>query len=138
MARPSDGLSDVGNAYAFTGRRLDLESGLMQCRHRYYSPALGRFISRDPGGYADGHQLYQYAIGSPINAKDPSGLAADPRCVAAAKSWRKTCLSISKDVYRACEKEAHRIAEDAHDACDDIYDDCKKDCKDYYCFPAFR
>ena len=34
----ADGLSDVRNPYLFTGRRLDPESGLMQYRHRYYSP----------------------------------------------------------------------------------------------------
>jgi len=44
----SDGISDVLNPYGYTGRRLDLESGLMQYRHRYYSPLLGRFPTRDP------------------------------------------------------------------------------------------
>jgi len=34
----ADGLSDVKNPYVFTGRRLDPESGLMQYRHRCYSP----------------------------------------------------------------------------------------------------
>lgn len=37
----ADGLSDVENPYVFTGRRLDTQSGLMQCGHRYYAPTLG-------------------------------------------------------------------------------------------------
>mgnify|MGYP006295886051 FL=1 len=37
----ADGASDVENPYTFTGRRLDLESGLMEYRHRYYDAALG-------------------------------------------------------------------------------------------------
>jgi len=48
----ADGISDVLNPYTFTGRRLDLESGLMQYRNRYYHIGLGRFISWDPEGYA--------------------------------------------------------------------------------------
>ncbi|NLX59045.1 MAG: RHS repeat-associated core domain-containing protein, partial [Phycisphaerae bacterium] len=69
----ADGLSDVGNPYTFTGRRLDLESGLMQYRNRYYSPALGRFISRDPEGYVDGPNLLSYGGGRPTSARDPMG-----------------------------------------------------------------
>ena len=41
--------SSVGNAYGFTGRRLDAESGLYYFRARAYSPQIGSFISRDPG-----------------------------------------------------------------------------------------
>ena len=84
----SDGLSDVGNAYAFTGRRLDLESNLMQYRHRYHSPTLGRFISRDPLEYSDGYALYAYAWLSPTMGLDAMGLAR--HCV----GWDKSIHSI--------------------------------------------
>lgn len=30
-----------------------------------YHPRLGRFIQRDPIGYADGMGLYQYSVGNP-------------------------------------------------------------------------
>jgi len=70
----ADGLSDVKNPYAFTGRRLDPESGLMQYRHRYYSPALGRFISRDPVWYDKACLLYGYVSGRPTYEQDPLGL----------------------------------------------------------------
>ena len=54
----ADGLSDVFNPYTFTGRRLDPETGLLYYRNRYHSTTLGRFISRDPQGYADSYNLY--------------------------------------------------------------------------------
>ncbi|MCD6380650.1 RHS repeat protein [bacterium] len=50
----ADGLSDVGNPYLFTGRRLDvLDSGnlkIMYYRNRYYHPEIGRFMTHDPLG----------------------------------------------------------------------------------------
>ena len=41
---------------------------------RYYSPALGRFVSRDPIGYDGGINLYAYCGGDPVNYRDPEGL----------------------------------------------------------------
>ncbi len=40
---------------------------------RYYNPASGRFLNRDPAGYAGGCGLYGYAGGNPVNAMDPAG-----------------------------------------------------------------
>ena len=40
----------------------------------YYSTNLGRFISRDPIGYASGtNNLYEYVSGMPITLNDPTG-----------------------------------------------------------------
>ena len=61
------------NPYAFTGRRFDEESGLFQFRNRYYGAEVGRFVSRDPLGYADGGSLYgAYFVPGGL---DPWGLA---------------------------------------------------------------
>jgi RHS repeat-associated protein len=38
---------DVVMPYAFTGRRLDSETGLYYYRMRYYHPTLGRFVTRE-------------------------------------------------------------------------------------------
>lgn len=43
--------------------------------HRYYDPAAGRFLTRDPIGYAGGINLYAYTGNDPVNRADPSGLA---------------------------------------------------------------
>ena len=69
----SDNASDVHNPYQYTGRRNDAETNLYQYRHRYYSWRLGRFISRDPKGYVDGWNLYEYGGGKPLIATDPMG-----------------------------------------------------------------
>ena len=63
--------SAIGNAYLFTGRRFDPETGLYYFRNRYYSAELGRFVSRDPIGYRGGMNLYRaYFV---PNKVDPEG-----------------------------------------------------------------
>lgn len=39
-----------------------------------YDPGVGRFCSRDPIGYDNGHMLYGYCVNRPGIAVDPSGL----------------------------------------------------------------
>jgi RHS repeat-associated protein len=60
--------------WAFTGRYYDEETGLYYFRARYYSPSLGRFVQRDPLGYAMGPNLFEYAHSAPTNFVDPTGL----------------------------------------------------------------
>jgi len=67
----------AGNAFRYTGRRVDAETGLYYYRARYYSPRLGRFLQPDPIGYQGGLNLYAYVGGDPLNLTDPSGLIAD-------------------------------------------------------------
>ncbi|MDD5081667.1 MAG: hypothetical protein PHC58_06735 [Candidatus Omnitrophica bacterium] len=66
--------SQIGNPYYFTGRRLDVETGLYYYRNRYYSPLFGRFITRDPAGIINGPNLYAYCGNNPVNFVDPWGL----------------------------------------------------------------
>jgi RHS repeat-associated protein len=40
---------------------------------RYYDPATGRFLQRDPLGIAAGTNVYVYALGAPATRTDPSG-----------------------------------------------------------------
>ena len=42
--------------------------------HRHYDASLGRFLSRDPIGFAGGLNLYEYASSSPVDTVDPDGL----------------------------------------------------------------
>ncbi len=92
-----DGLSDVSSPYAFTGRRNDAESGLMQYRHRYYSALLGRFLSRDPAGYHDAANLNVFVGCRPTVLTDPNGDSL--------KVWlcRRACLlMIPIGAYQDC------------------------------------
>ena len=55
----------------FTSQVLDLETGLMLYRNRYYALTLGRFITRDPIGYEGRDEnLYRYVENSPIDLID--------------------------------------------------------------------
>ncbi|GIW95453.1 MAG: hypothetical protein KatS3mg110_3494 [Pirellulaceae bacterium] len=60
--------------FAFTGRERDEESGLFYYRARYYDPAVGRFISEDPLGFAAGDgNLARYVRNAPSALSDPLG-----------------------------------------------------------------
>jgi hypothetical protein len=48
-------------------------------RHRWYDPAIGRFLSEDPIGIRGGIDPYLFARNDPINGNDPWGLIP-PRC----------------------------------------------------------
>jgi len=57
----------------FPGQYFDTETGLHYNFHRYYDPALGRYITEDP--IRDGLNWYAYAGSNPGNNIDPEGLA---------------------------------------------------------------
>jgi RHS repeat-associated protein len=50
------------------------KTGFVLCTSRYYDPAAGGWLSRDPIGYAGGANLYAYCGGNPVGTADPSGL----------------------------------------------------------------
>ncbi|SFJ57618.1 RHS repeat domain-containing protein [Planctomicrobium piriforme] len=58
-------------ATLFTGRELDLATGLYYFRARYLSSLVGAFMGRDPAGFADGPNFYS-AYFVPTTS-DPSG-----------------------------------------------------------------
>jgi len=65
--------SPHGNPYLFTGHRLD-RVGIYWMRARYYLPIRGRFTNRDPIGYFDSLNLYEYVGSNPTSLIDASGL----------------------------------------------------------------
>ncbi len=66
--------SPVGNPWHFVSKRLDPETGFVYFGKRYYSPAMGRWITPDPIGFSDGPNLYAYVHNSPLMLLDPYGL----------------------------------------------------------------
>jgi RHS repeat-associated protein len=72
-------LGTTPNNYLYRGEQYDNDLGLYYLRARYYNPATGRFLSRDPenGDPTDPQSLhkYLYAGGDPVNRIDPSGRA---------------------------------------------------------------
>jgi RHS repeat-associated protein len=71
--------SSYANAYTYTGRQLDAETGLYYYRARFFAPQLGRFCGRDPIEYRDGHNLVAYAHGRPSTMVDPRGTKCTPK-----------------------------------------------------------
>ena len=68
----------LNNPIRFQGQYHDHETGLHYNRYRYYDPRVGRFISKDPIGYAGGLNLFVYAP-NPVGWVDPLGLAKSGR-----------------------------------------------------------
>jgi RHS repeat-associated protein len=66
--------------HSYTGQIFDAESGLYYYKRRYYHPALGRFMSRDPAGYIDGSNIYNYVRNNPTRFFDAQGLSLMPSC----------------------------------------------------------
>ena len=62
--------------HRFRGAERDDLTGLYYGGHRYYAPWLGRWLSPDPSGTADGLNQYAYCRDNPITYRDPDGLAS--------------------------------------------------------------
>jgi RHS repeat-associated protein len=73
--------SVAGLPFLWKSVRLDLETGLLYMRNRYYSTAMGRFLSTDPlPQWGDAWSLgneYQYAGSNPLVGTDPAGMQGD-------------------------------------------------------------
>ncbi len=93
----------------FAGYTFDKESGLYYCSQRYYDPATGQWLTKDPAR-ADGEEsAYQYCGGDPVGKVDPTG-----------EAWwrvaytRERVLTSTKGVYRlyrnSCHSTTHWLA----------------------------
>ena len=78
------------NSQGFTGHIED-ETGLTYMQARYYDPVIGRFLSADPIGYADGLNVYAYVGNDPLNKTDPTGMFEANNCINMEDSPGKLC-----------------------------------------------
>jgi RHS repeat-associated protein len=68
----------VKSPFRYAGYYYDKETGLYYLKSRYYSPTLGRFLTRDGYGYIKYKDpqtlnLYAYAGNNPVSIVDPNG-----------------------------------------------------------------
>ena len=114
--------SSYDNVVLYCGYRWDGETGLYHVRHRSYHPTLGRWLQRDPIGYADGMGLYEYGASSPAVAQDPMGLSwevnpdrikfpgDDPQAAAKARN-----AAVAR-AFEEAKTAAKKAAQEVHDA----------------------
>jgi RHS repeat-associated protein len=89
------------NVYLYRGERYDADLGLYYLRARWYNPATGRFMTRDPyqGSVYDPASLhrYNYARANPANFIDPSGRLSAGEYASA--TWELTKKSFVLTAY---------------------------------------
>jgi RHS repeat-associated protein len=64
----------TGNPWRFASKRWDPHTDLYNFCKRDYDSNLGRWLTPDPNGYADGPNLYAYTHNRPLILIDPWGL----------------------------------------------------------------
>jgi RHS repeat-associated protein len=69
----SSGTYNAENPIRFSTKYFDAETGLGYWGYRYYSPSIGRWISRDPIGELGAVALYVYGSNEPVRSLDRLG-----------------------------------------------------------------
>jgi len=68
--------------FLFQGREFSSATGLYNFRARWYDPASGRWLSKDPIGIEGGPNLYAFCGNDPVNFRDPWGLRLSAKEIA--------------------------------------------------------
>ena len=76
--------------YQFSTKPYYADLGLSYYGYRFYSPTLGRWLTRDPIGEAGGVNLYEAMGNDAVNEVDPHGLFYD---------WIPDAAVIGYDIY---------------------------------------
>jgi RHS repeat-associated protein len=80
------------NPFRFSTKWCDGETDLYYYGYRYYSPRLGRWISRDPIGERDLPNIYEYVHNQPSCKYDPLGLSTNQVFGSRCGDCFQTCL----------------------------------------------
>jgi RHS repeat-associated protein len=99
----------------FTGHQWQSSGSIWLTLYRAYDPDLGRWISRDPSGFADGPNDYTYVGGDPVGSVDPDGLQR--RRLRLPKTVR--CLTLRLIVLLSCKRKAAQACLE-RDSCDEL------------------
>lgn len=75
-ATAMEGAQARSNPYRFSSKYTDDETGLVYYGYRFYSPTLGRWISRDPIGENGGLNVSAFLVNEPVARSDNRGLSA--------------------------------------------------------------
>jgi len=87
----------------FSTKPYDEVTGLSYYGYRFYNPALGRWMTRDPIGEKGGLNLYGFVGNNPVNRIDPFGLKFNyNRCVEQANSLFKQCTNDANNFEKSC------------------------------------
>lgn len=81
--------SPTGVDIGFQGQLMDQLTGMYQMGYRWYSPVLGRWVSRDPIGLTGGLNPMAFVENQPNISKDSSGLWKEIERTG--KTWAKVC-----------------------------------------------
>lgn len=65
------------NPWRFASKRFDPETGFVYFSNRFYAPDMGRWVTPDPIGFADGPNRYAYVHNNPLTLFDLYGLFAE-------------------------------------------------------------
>ena len=89
--------TNLDNPWRYSSKREDPETGFVYFGRRYYSSTIGRWITPDPAGFADGPNLYAYVHNHPLAYIDPDGQFAFllPFVVPIAMSIAENCLPLA-------------------------------------------
>jgi RHS repeat-associated protein len=106
------------NPIGFCGYVFNTEiasGGLYTVRHRHYMPDIGRWLERDPAGFVDGANLYEYGMSSPPTRNDPLGLWSDHARETLDNTKDKYCKGLRKDYCKGkiTEEQYAKAVEDA-------------------------
>ncbi|NGO38927.1 RHS repeat-associated core domain-containing protein [Limisphaera ngatamarikiensis] len=77
------GAAAGSNPFRFSTKRTEDATGLVLYEYRAYSPAMGRWLSRDPIVERGGRNLYAFVENSAQSRIDPSGLQSVTCCATA-------------------------------------------------------
>ncbi len=96
--------SAVGNRRGYAGYEFDEAVSKYHVRNRVLDSHLGRWTRRDPLGYVDGMNVYEYVGSSAINATDSKGTECDLFGTQYPDDWdgNKTATDLKCDVV--CKK----------------------------------